>query len=190
MIQVAPFPPLPILPLGLDLRRIAIHCVAQGYVPTLEDPLFSNRCPALDVLCKRWGIPLGSYWCAVIAADIRQRTGTAFPPIDDAKGWHPAKAETWRQWALETGRFQSDWSKVQIGDVTIYGANGRSPADHIGASVAGIVRDQGRTLLWDFEGNTSGDPTFTRNGELFTCKPVDPMRVLGFATLDPISLTA
>jgi hypothetical protein len=160
-----------IFPVGLDPLNIAIVRGAQADVPILEDPPLSNRSPEIDAMCREFGVPLASYWCALWAAKIWKAAGAAIPPIDDAKGWHPAKAETWRQWAFATSSFSSE---PMIGAAALYAPNGKGPADHIGACVSSIT-----PILMDFEGNTSG-AGFDRNGELATVKPIDRVRLLGY----------
>lgn len=143
----------------------------QLVIPILEDPPLSNRSPEIDAMCRRFGVPLGSYWCALLAADIWTDAGACIPPVDESKGWHPAKAETWRQWALREGLFSA--TPVH-GAAVLYGKSGHEPAEHIGAAVASIT-----PVLMDFEGNTSGGG-FSRNGELATLKVVDTARLIGY----------
>ncbi len=177
-----------ILPEDLSADRVRLFRLNQSETPLLEDPLFSNHAPWLDALCDRWQVPRGSYWCAGLKADQHQRLGLWYPPIDSKRDRHPWKCETWRVEAIETGRFFGDWSRLRVGDGVLYSATGRAPATHISTCVAGIVRDKrGKTYAWDFQGNTSGDPTFSRNGELSDIKPVLPERVIGFISLDPVS---
>lgn len=155
-----------IAPLNAEIiRRV------QLVIPILEDPPLSNRSPEIDAMCRRFGVPLGSYWCALLAADIWTDAGAAIPPVDDAKGWHPAKAETWRQWALREGLFSH---KPGLGYAPLYGVHGMEPAEHIGVAVASITPVQ-----MDFEGNTSG-AGYSRNGELATLKVVDTDRLIGY----------
>lgn len=153
-----------------DLNRRIIRNV-QLRIPILENPPLSNRSPEIDAMCKRFGVPLGSYWCALLAADVWTDEGAAIPPINEAKGWHPAKAESWRLWALEEGLFSD--TPVH-GAAVLYGKHGTEPAEHIGAALASIV-----PVLMDFEGNTSG-AGFSRNGELATLKVVDTDLLIGY----------
>lgn len=162
-----------VLPDDLPPLNAEIIRRAQLDIPILEDPPLSNRSPEIDAMCRRFGVPLGSYWCALWVADIWTDAGAAIPPIDATRGWHPAKAETWRQWALTEGLFSGI---PQLGCATLYGKGGHAPADHIGCALASIA-----PVKMDFEGNTSG-AGYSRNGELATLKPVDGDRIIGYIT--------
>ena len=152
---------------------------AQSRIPILEDPIGSNRSPELDALCDKWGIPRGSYWCALLAADVWHEAGVEVPPIDGDS--HPARCESWRLWALKTGRFSVT---PGLGYAVLYGEHGKAPAEHMGVCVASI-----RPLLYDFEGNTADarSERFTRNGELATLKPVNVDRVIGYVSPLPLA---
>ena len=160
-----------VLPPDLPPLQAEIIRRAQLDVPILESPVLSNRSPEIDAMCERWGVPLASYWCALWAATIWQDSGADVPPINEAKGWHPAKAETWHQWALAESLFTG---KPEHGCAVLYGKGGHGPADHIGVCVASVF-----PVTMDFEGNTSG-AGFSRNGELATLKVVDAERVIGY----------
>lgn len=159
-----------VLPKNLSPLREAIIRRAQRDIPILEDPIGSNRSPEIDALCRRFGVPLGSSWCALWAAAVWQDAGAEIPPIDEARGRHPATCETWRQWAYETQRYSTS---PAIGAAVLYGAKG-GPAHHIGACVVSIT-----PILMDLEGNTALTG-FSREGELTACKPIDATRVLGY----------
>jgi hypothetical protein len=160
-----------VLPDSLPPLNAEIIRRAQLDIPILENPPLSNRSPEIDAMCDRWGVPRASYWCALWTSSLWADSGADVPPVDDAKGWHPAKAETWRQWALAEGLF----SRVpMLGAAVLYGNGGKEPAEHIGAALASIT-----PVLMDFEGNTSG-AGFSRNGELATLKQVDTVRLLGY----------
>lgn len=168
-----------VLPPNLPALNRQIVSRAQQDLPILENPLYSNRSPEIDAMCKRFGVPLGSYWCALWASEVWADAGADIPPVDDAKGWHPAKAETWRQWAFVTNRF----SHVPvIGAAVLYGAQGHEPADHIGACLVATT-----PLLMDLEGNTSLDG-FSRNGELTGLKHVNTDRLIGYIHPEPIAV--
>lgn len=166
-----------VLPADLPALNAAIIRQAQMRIPILEDPPLSNRSPEIDAMCRRWGVPLASYWCALFAADCWTDAGAQVPPIDARKGWHPAIAESWRQWAFATRRFSE---RPILGAAVLYGKRGHEPADHIGAALASIS-----PVLMDFEGNTSG-AGFSRNGELATLKVVDADRLIGYVSPTPL----
>jgi hypothetical protein len=157
------------------LNRAIVHA-AQSDIPILEDPPLSNRSPEIDAMCREFGVPLASYWCALWASKLWRACGALIPPVDDDKGWHPAKAETWHQWAKEIGAFSAT---PVIGAAVLYDFTGSGKADHIGAAVASIT-----PFLEDFEGNTS-QVGVSRNGEIATLKPVDHAHVLGYVIPRP-----
>ena len=160
-----------------DLLCAAIIRRAQQDIPILEDPIGSNRSPEIDAMCKRWGVPLGSAWCALWTATVWADAGAEVPPVR-GDHYHPAIADTWRLWALETGRFRMYPVR---GAAVLYGAGGKEPAHHIGVCVTAQ-----HPILMNFEGNTSVTG-FTREGELTASKPVDTSRVIGYVHPRPIS---
>lgn len=162
-----------VLPDSLPDINVAIVRRAQQGLPILENPPFSNRSPEIDAMCKRWGVPLGSYWCALWATTVWADAGADVPPIDPTHNWHPAKSETWRDWALHEGLFTSE---PEIGCAVLYGADGRAPAEHIGVCIVSLT-----PIRMDAEGNTSL-AGFSRNGEIATIKQVDTSRVIGYVT--------
>lgn len=162
-----------VLPFDLPPLNQEIIRRAQLEIPILENPPLSNRSPEIDAMCERWGVPLGSYWCALWAASIWADAGADVPPVDDARGWHPAKAETWRQWALAEGLFTGEPSH---GCAVLYGKSGHEPAEHIGVCLVSV-----KPVLMDAEGNTSLDG-YSRNGEIATIKMVNTNRLIGYIT--------
>jgi len=146
---------------------------AQRDIPIIENPLGSNRSPEIDAMCKEFGVPLASYWCALWVAKVWKDVGAPFPPTSNSKIWHPAICETWRKWALETGRFSIT---PGLGYAPLYGDNGNAPAKHIGCCVVATT-----PLLMNFEGNTS-EAGFSRNGTLTANKRVDTDRLIGYVS--------
>lgn len=149
---------------------------AQLDIPILENPYGSNRSPEIDAMCRRWGVPLGSYWCALWAATVWQDAGAQVPPITDSTGQHPALCQTWYEWARNTGRFTH---KPGMGYAPLYGTPAH--AEHIGACVVSLV-----PLVMDFEGNTS-ITGYSRQGELTGLKVVDATRLIGFVSPEPLT---
>lgn len=150
---------------------------AQRDIPIVESPIGSNRCPEIDEMCRRWGVPLGSPWCALWAASCWADAGADVPPTHG--DLHPAKAESWRLWALSTGRFSHE---PILGAAVLYGAGGREPASHIACCVVSLT-----PILMDLEGNTS-ETGFSREGELTDLKRVNTDRVIGYVHPRPIPL--
>lgn len=159
----------------LVCRSIITH--AQSEIPILENPVGSNRSPEIDAMCREFGVPLASYWCALWTAHIWKLAGAEIPPVSNSRAWHPAIAETWRQWAFETSRFAA---KPALGYAVLYGANGNAPAEHIGCCVVSTA-----PIVMDLEGNTSLDG-FTRNGELTGLKQVNASRLIGYVSPLPL----
>lgn len=169
--------------LPTDPLAAAIIKEVQSRIPILENPLGSNRSPEIDAMCDAWGIPRGSYWCALLAADVWKKAGAEFPPIRGGND-HPAVADYWRRWALETGRFSMT---PGLGYAVLYGEHGKAPAEHMGVAIASI-----HPLMYDFEGNTAdaGSEEYTRNGELATLKLVNVDRVIGYVSPRPLAAVA
>lgn len=159
-----------------DEMCAAIIRRAQQDIPILENPLGSNRSPELDAMCKRWDVPFASAWCALWTASCWADAGAEVPPTKGES--HPARAESWRLWSLETGRFSH--SPI-LGAAPLYGKNGHEPAEHIGACVVSIT-----PILMDLEGNTS-ETGFSREGELTELKRVNTDRLIGYVWPRPIS---
>lgn len=158
-----------------DALCAAIIRRAQQDIPILENPIGSNRSPEIDAMCKRFGVPLGSAWCALWTANTWLDAGAEIPPTHGDS--HPAKAESWRLWALETNRF----SALPIrGAAVLYGNGGKGPAHHIGCCVVSQT-----PILMNFEGNTS-ETGFSREGELTELKRVNTDRLIGFVHPRPI----
>lgn len=151
---------------------------AQQDIPILENPIGSNRCAEIDLMCRRWGVPLGSPWCALWTASVWADAGAEVPPVRDGGRYHPAIADTWYRWALETCRFTAEPAK---GYAVLYGAGGKGPAVHIAACVVSIT-----PILMDLEGNTS-ETGFSREGELTDLKRVNVERLIGYVAPRPLA---
>lgn len=168
-----------IIPPSTPALNERIIRLAQADIPILEDPIGSNRSPEIDAMCKRWGVPLGSAWCALWVASKWADAGAQVPPTVGQS--HPARAESWRVWAFQTGRF----SHIPVlGGAVLYGANGRAPAEHIACCVVSLS-----PIVTDLEGNTS-ETGFSREGELTELKRVNALRLIGYVSPEPIVLAA
>ena len=162
-----------VLPDSLPDLNVAIVRRAQRDIPIIENPPGSNRSPEIDAMCKKWGVPLAFYWCALWATTVWSDCGADVPPIDPTHNWHPAKCETWRDWAMHEGLFTS---VPTIGCAVLYGQNGHPPAEHIGVCIVSLA-----PIRMDAEGNTSL-AGFSREGIIATIKPIDMSRVIGYVT--------
>jgi hypothetical protein len=164
------------LPLTLPPINKKIVEGMQLRFPILEDPPGSNRSPEIDRLCKRWGVPLGSPWCALLATDVWYDAGAAVPPnlggkTKTGRDRHPAVAEWWREWALKEGLFSAT---PMIGAAVLYGSGGKEPAVHIDVCVTVIT-----PALMSFGGNES-ESGFSREGTLTTHSRVQTDRLIGY----------
>lgn len=161
-----------IIPPGLPPVNERIIRGAQADIPILENPIGSNRSSEIDAWAKRWGVPLGSPWCAGWTNEKWVAAGAETPPWNPHNPHqHPWIAEWWRQWALLNGTF----SDVPVlGAAVLYGKNGHEPATHIACCVVSIA-----PILMDFEGNTS-ETGFSREGELTGLKRVNTDRLIGY----------
>lgn len=160
-----------IVPDTLPAVNRAIIAGAQRAFPILEIPPGSNRSPEIDRMCRRWGVPLASAWCALWTTDVWCDAGADIPPIDRAKDWHPAKAETWRRWAVHEGLFSVT---PVLGAAALYGIGGQPPASHIGCCVVALV-----PFVYNLEGNTS-ETGYSREGTLTELKRVNTERLIGY----------
>lgn len=163
---------------GVSVPRQWIVRIAQSDLGLWEDPPRSNRAPWLDALCLRWGIPTGSAWCALLAADVWRRAGVAVPPITGTS--HPARAESWHQWAESTGRLTET---PTIGDAVLYGVAG--VAHHIGACVVAVRPN----AVLNIEGNAflSGLSRGVTDGECTALREVDQALCLGYVSVEPLA---
>lgn len=159
-----------------DTLARAIIQGAQSVIPILEDPIGSNLGPELNAMADRWHVPRGQPWCAGVAADIWHNAGADVPP---ARGtMHPWKAESWRLWALSTGRFSPT---PVLGAAPLYGTGGHEPASHMGICVVSLS-----PILMNIEGNTS-EAGYSREGEMTGLKRVNTDRLIGYVHPRPIS---
>lgn len=158
-----------------DPLCVAIIRRAQQDIPIIENPLGSNISPEINEMCRRWGVPLGSAWCALWTASCWADAGAEVPPTEGDS--HPAKAESWRLWALATNRFSPT---PILGAAVLYGSGGRGPAHHIACCVVSL-----EPKLLDLEGNTS-ETGFSREGELTELKRVNTERLIGYVHPRPL----
>lgn len=148
----------------------------QGRFPILENPPGSNRSVEIDAMCKRWGVPLGSSWCALLVTDVWFDAGAAVPAAlggltATGRERHPAVAEWWREWALREGLFSSI---PVIGAAVLYGTTGKEPATHIDVCVTAL-----EPFIYSFGGNES-EAGFTTNGTLTSHSRVQQDRLIGY----------
>lgn len=129
----------------------------------------TNRSFYVDAVNRRFGSPLGSYWCANAVAGWFADAGAQLPPV-------PGSCESWHQWAFRTDRFRSH---PQPGYAVLYGT--AAHASHIGI-VAKLEPDPtaplGRRVVV-IEGNTSLG-AFTRDGWIVAEKTLSREDLVGF----------
>lgn len=164
-----------IVPSSATILERAIVRNAQIDIPILENPIGSNRSLEIDEMCRRFGVPLGSAWCALWVAKCWSDAGAEIPPTQGDS--HPARADSWVEWAKKTGRF----TKVaRFGAAPVYGLGRQQPASHIGCCVVSLY-----PILMDIEGNTS-ETGYSREGELTELKRVNLARLIGYVSPEPV----
>lgn len=165
-----------IYPDGLPPLNRKIVEEMQRRFPILENPPGSNRSPEIDALCERWGVPLGSPWCALLATDVWYDAGADVPTkrggkTSGGRERHPAVADYWREWALTEGLFSAT---PVIGAAVLYGTQGHEPASHIDVCVTVVT-----PALMSFGGNEA-EQGFTSNGTLTNHGRVQTDRLIGY----------
>jgi hypothetical protein len=129
----------------------------------------TNRSVYCDALAKRFGSPLGSYWCALAVSSWWTDAGAMLPP-------EPGSCESWRQWAFQTARFREAPSP---GYAVLYGAPDH--ASHIGI-IARLVNDptalHGHRVV-TIEGNASLG-AYSRDGWIVAERTMNGDAVIGF----------
>jgi hypothetical protein len=153
-----------------DLSQ-AIVREMQLRFPILENPPGSNRAPEIDAMCEKWGIPLGSAWCALLTTDVWDAAGARTPPKGTGPKTHPAVADYWLTWARRYGYLHST---PIVGAAPIYGPGKQGPANHIGVCITTVTPQ-----VMGFEGNTS-EAGFSREGTLTSHKRPNAARLIGF----------
>ena len=128
----------------------AIHF--QG---TIEVPKNSNRGVVIDDIQKAFGFKGVSY-CALFVLYCYKRACAfagakyIFPDIGD-KNYSPASSQSLYQWAIKNGCAETDFSKLQAGDIVIW-RKFKLWQGHVGI-VTSV--DQEHKTFMTMEGNTS-----------------------------------
>jgi hypothetical protein len=95
----------------------------------LETPLGSNRGATIDAYNARWGVPLGSPYCASSLSSWLDDVGYVIPPRKGDPWWAahglprdygPASTDAWYAWAVRVGRFVD---APRIGFAVLYGTH-------------------------------------------------------------------
>lgn len=149
-----------------------------------EEPLGSNRAPYLDALCTRFGIPLGSYWCALWAGAVLIDCGCLVPgAFADCDRWLPYLVPVT---AVSPGD--------RTGAAILYGTRGTGPVDPDyqvmkatgwNAVHLGLVADGTTTPMITVEGNRGYAGSPTNNGVAVDFAPTYRPDVLGLVLPRP-----
>lgn len=166
--------------LGTGVPELQIRIVEQAHDDIGEgedigpDGQGTNRSAYVDAVNRRFGSPLGSFWCANAVAGWWKDAGAVLPP-------NPGNCEAWRVWAFLRNQFRE---APQPGYAVLYGEPGH--AHHIGI-VARLVPDPeahwGRRVIV-IEGNTSLG-VYNRDGWIVAEKIMDPAHLIGFVAPTP-----
>lgn len=159
----------------LEPLRVAIVGNALGDVGVCEDPPGMNRGDQVDAFNRRFGSPMGSFWCANAAGTWWQLAGATVPPTE------VGAVKRWIPWAKSRGAWKEpkDYRPIP-GDAVIYG-----PALGIPNHMGVIVRSH--PVILSVEGNTSLGG-HDRNGWYVALKRPDLARVLGYILPRPLSI--
>jgi len=151
-----------------------IACRALVDVGLLEEPLGSNRSPAIDGYLTDAGSPLGSSWCAAAVREWFQFANARVP-------WSGAGAcETWHQMGKARGTLTDEPS---VGFAVLYDFAGTGQADHMGV----VVRVA--PLILTVEGNTTlkRQTGSDREGVGATLAAIDHAHVLAYLIPEEVS---
>jgi hypothetical protein len=172
------------------LRTIA---KALGTVGVMEDPMFSNRSPEIDLFNSLGGTNLGASWCST-AVSAWWRAGLNAANRSDlmpGNGRGFARVADWIPWARQQRLWtqSSDDGSATLGAIVIYAPIdwrreiNQEKRDALAHHCGLIVRTSPRAL--NVEGNTSA-VAFSRNGELCALKPTTRERIMGFVAFPNI----
>lgn len=164
-------------------KRVVVRALEDVFL--LETPPGSNRSATIDEYNTRWGVPLGSPYCASALSSWLADTGYVVPPKRGDRWWAehglpreygPASTDAWYAWALRVGRFVDH---PRPGYAVLYGHG--QDASHIGL----VIRTD--PLLMTIEANTSLDGQFNREGVAFDRKVIERTntRLLGYIDTFP-----
>jgi hypothetical protein len=160
-----------------ELHIRAVECahadIGQGEL--LDDKgRGTNRSPYVDGVNRRFGSPLGSFWCGNAVGGWWQDAGAALPPV-------PGDCDSWLAWAFKTNRFRT---KPHPGYAALYGT--MKDASHI-ELVSRTMRDP--TSAWSLRTQVIGGNcslgAFTRDGWVVAQRSVNMERLIGFVAMLP-----
>lgn len=164
--------------LGETSLVLNIIQASTDLIGVCEDPPGSNRGEDLDAWCRKYGSPLGSYWCALLQAEISDRSHS----------WRPTKdVASCDEWFLQGERAGLVIQTPRPGAVVLYtngqklGSGryaGRLDAVHIGR----VLR--ATPVPMAIEGNTTLGK-YDRNGFVSTLKQIEAARVLCYLAPAP-----
>lgn len=152
---------------------IDILQASTDLIAVRESPKGSNRGEDIDRWAKKFGSPLGSFWCALMQGEIADRS----------KSWRPTmNVGSCDEWYLQAERAGLLIKEPRPGAIVLYTNGmrltegrykGRLDALHIGR----IIQPDPEAL--SIEGNTTLGK-YDRNGFVCALKHVDKSRVLTY----------
>jgi hypothetical protein len=150
---------------------IAILQASSDLIGVCEDPPGSNRGPDIDDWAKKFGSPLGSFWCALMQGEIADRS----------KSWRPTQnVGSCDEWYLQGEKAGLIIKEPRPGAIVLYTNGqlltsgpykGRKDAVHIGRV------QRAKPAQMAIEGNTTLGK-YDRNGFVCTLKAIETARVL------------
>lgn len=157
---------------------ISILQASTDLIAVRERPKGSNRGEDIDRWAKKFGSPLGSYWCALMQGEVADRS----------ESWRPARdAGSCDEWYLQGERAGLVTTAPRPGAIVLYTNHtrlasgryaGRLDAVHIGR----VIQPEPDALA--IEGNTTLGK-FDREGFVCTLKAIDKARVLCYLAPAP-----
>lgn len=158
------------IPESVPELQLRIVLITHSHIGIEEMPPGSNRSPFIDRINKKWGAPVGSYWCASFVAEMFDLAGAQTPKV----GLAPS-CDEWVKFAKKNGTWvaTADGLLPEVGWAVVYGKPRPFDANHIG------IISRNSPIVRSIEGNTSTGGQFERNGTAVWPK-TPSSKVLGY----------
>lgn len=160
-----------------NCTQLGYEIILRAYcdIGICEQPEGSNRGTRIDAMAKRWGSPLGSYWCALWLMGVWADRG-ALVPREGARveNWRSLVIPEWRMTFSNMIRASAEVQKHLIGAAVLYESAAQKRLVHIGL----IARITGNRVF-TIEGNRGFAGGLTNNGEWCTLEPSERHDVYG-----------
>jgi hypothetical protein len=164
--------------LGESAIVLDILQASSDLIGVCEDPIGSNRGDDIDGWARKFGSPLGSYWCALMQGEIADRSHSWRPTHD------VGSCDEWYLQGTQAGLLIME---PRPGAIVLYTNgqriqggryDGRKDAVHIGR----VLRATPAPMA--IEGNTTLGK-YDRNGFVCTLKAIESARVLCYLAPAP-----